>query len=324
MTIRIDGTNTAANPGITGADADTGLQFGTDEVNIVTGGNTRATVDSSGRLLVGTTTAINTADGTLLQAGHTNGARMILGNSSTTIPTSTNLGMLSFRGFDDSTWQEGARISAVSSDAHSSTQVPTDLRFYTVPTGSTALRERMRVDHRGQASFQEGAGASVSFHVATTSGASGSALASFRRNATLGQIGTGTEVCRIARDGDLTNTNNSYGSLSDEKLKENIVDANSQWNDIKALQVRNYNFKAETGNPTHSQIGVIAQEVELVSPGLVTELPDIDEAENDLGTTTKSVNYSVLYMKAVKALQEAMTRIEQLETRVAQLEGGAS
>jgi hypothetical protein len=35
MTIRIDGTNTAANPGITGADADTGLQFGTDEVSSV-------------------------------------------------------------------------------------------------------------------------------------------------------------------------------------------------------------------------------------------------------------------------------------------------
>lgn len=54
MAIRIDGTNTAANPGITGADADTGLQFGTDEVNIVTGGSTRATVDSNGRLGVGT------------------------------------------------------------------------------------------------------------------------------------------------------------------------------------------------------------------------------------------------------------------------------
>jgi hypothetical protein len=55
MTIRIDGTNTAANPGITGTDTDTGLQFGTDEVKIVTGGTTRATVDSSGNLGLGTT-----------------------------------------------------------------------------------------------------------------------------------------------------------------------------------------------------------------------------------------------------------------------------
>jgi chaperonin cofactor prefoldin len=40
-----------------------------------------------------------------------------------------------------------------------------------------------------------------------------------------------------------------------------------------------------------------------------------------LGTVTKQVNYSILYMKAVKALQEAMDRIEQLEARVATLEG---
>jgi len=40
----------------------------------------------------------------------------------------------------------------------------------------------------------------------------------------------------------------------------------------------------------------------------------------DLGTTTKTVKYSVLYMKAVKALQEAMDRIETLEAKVAQLE----
>ena len=55
MTIRIDGTNTAANPGITGTDTDTGLQFGTDEVNIVTSGSTAVTVDSSQRVGIGTT-----------------------------------------------------------------------------------------------------------------------------------------------------------------------------------------------------------------------------------------------------------------------------
>ena len=33
----------------------------------------------------------------------------------------------------------------------------------------------------------------------------------------------------------------------------------------------------------------------------------------------KSVQYSVLYMKAIKALQEAMTRIETLESEVAAL-----
>jgi hypothetical protein len=52
MSIRIDGTNTAANPGITGADTDTGLQFGTDEIQLVTGGSNRATVESNGNFTI--------------------------------------------------------------------------------------------------------------------------------------------------------------------------------------------------------------------------------------------------------------------------------
>jgi hypothetical protein len=52
MSIRIDGTNTTANPGITGGDADTGLQFGTDEISFVTGGTNRATVESNGNFTI--------------------------------------------------------------------------------------------------------------------------------------------------------------------------------------------------------------------------------------------------------------------------------
>ena len=38
------------------------------------------------------------------------------------------------------------------------------------------------------------------------------------------------------------------------------------------------------------------------------------------GEKIKEVKYSILYMKAVKALQEAMTRIETLEAKVKTLE----
>jgi hypothetical protein len=72
-----------------------------------------------------------------------------------------------------------------------------------------------------------------------------------------------------------------------------------------------------------NRIGVIAQELESAGMGgLVETKPDIDpNTLEDLGTNTKSVKYSVLYMKAIKALQEAMDKIEALETRVTQLEG---
>tara|TARA_Y100000004_G_scaffold178609_1_gene221335 strand:- start:55 stop:888 length:834 start_codon:yes stop_codon:yes gene_type:complete len=150
-------------------------------------------------------------------------------------------------------------------------------------------------------------------------GASFNLLQGYRAgNATTGA--GGTLSINIAGSGNVTNSFNSYGAISDIKLKENIVDASSQWDDIKAFQIRNYNFKEETGQETQTQIGVIAQEIETVSPGLVYETADRDREGNDLGTVTKNVNYSVLYMKAVKALQEAQTRIETLETKVAALE----
>jgi len=127
----------------------------------------------------------------------------------------------------------------------------------------------------------------------------------------------------IEKDGDIKNTNNSYGSLSDVKLKENIVDANSQWDDIKALRIRNFNFKDDPDKV--KLLGVVAQEAEVVSAGLVDTSNDIEVDDMGMGTvtgTTKYVKYSILYMKAVKALQEAQTRIETLETKVAALEGG--
>ena len=130
---------------------------------------------------------------------------------------------------------------------------------------------------------------------------------------------SGSDNCFIRTDGDLENINNSYGSTSDVKLKENIVDAKSQWNDIKALKVRNFNYKADE-NKT-KLLGLVAQEAETVCPSLVKEQPDLDVDNKDLGTTTKYLKYSILYMKAIKALQEAQTRIETLESKVAALEG---
>jgi hypothetical protein len=134
-------------------------------------------------------------------------------------------------------------------------------------------------------------------------------------------LSTGTPTVQINADGNIVNVNNSYGAISDQKLKENIVDASSQWDDIKALTVRKYSLKSDNLDAPN-MLGVIAQELEAAGMGgLVSESNDQDSEMNDLGTTTKSVNYSILYMKAVKALQEAMTRIETLETKVTALEG---
>jgi len=119
---------------------------------------------------------------------------------------------------------------------------------------------------------------------------------------------SGTVKFVIFATGDCQNANNSFAGFSDVNLKQDITDASSQWNDIKNLKVRKYRFK---NNPTGPlQIGCIAQEAETVSPGLI----DTDPEEG-----FKSLKYSVLYMKGIKCLQEAMARIEALETEVAAL-----
>ena len=133
---------------------------------------------------------------------------------------------------------------------------------------------------------------------------------------------------KVYSDGDVVNHDNSYGAISDQKLKQQIQDASSQWNDIKALTVRKYKMNSDVeaygDSPDLFRLGVVAQEVEAAGmTGLIKESPDTEEVDGeivDLGTTTKSVKYSILYMKAVKALQEAMERIETLEAKVTALE----
>jgi len=187
------------------------------------------------------------------------------------------------------------------------------IEFYTGNDDGNSSTERLVIGTDGHLYSTSNSSSLTNLTLRNGSSSDGTDFLQCRDNAN-------NEECTIKDNGDLRNANNSYGSVSDVKLKENIVDASSQWDDIKAIQVRNYNFKEETGYESHTQLGVIAQEIETVSAGLVSESPDRDEEGNDLGTVTKSVKYSVLYMKAVKALQEAQTRIEALEAKVAALE----
>ena len=130
----------------------------------------------------------------------------------------------------------------------------------------------------------------------------------------------------VFSNGNVANKNNSYGSSSDIKIKQNITDANSQWNDIKALQFKNYKLKTDVArygeDNADTLLGLIAQDVETAGMnGLVYESKDEDSEGNKLDTVTKGVKYSVLYLKAVKALQEAIVKIEDLESRITELEG---
>ena len=128
---------------------------------------------------------------------------------------------------------------------------------------------------------------------------------------------------RVRGDGVIFASNTTIQSISDVRLKENIVDANSQWDDIKALRFRNFNWKSDSGlGDGKTYLGLIAQEVEPISPNLIDyDAQTKEDIENGVPDPEhKSVKYSIVWMKAVKALQEAQDRIEQLEAKVTALE----
>jgi len=125
---------------------------------------------------------------------------------------------------------------------------------------------------------------------------------------------TGVETKFIIQNsGNAQNRNNSYGAISDAKLKENIVDATPKLADLMQVKIRNYNFRT---SPQEKQIGVVAQELETIFPSLIDESKDRDEEGNDLGTTTKAVKYSVFVPMLIKAIQEQQAIIESLKARL--------
>lgn len=157
----------------------------------------------------------------------------------------------------------------------------------------------------------------------------------------------------IYGNGNILNANNVYGSLSDVKLKENIVDTSPKLDKLMQVRVVNYNFIGQE----QKQIGVIAQEIEEIFPGLVDEtkdtiqvevekeklIPALEEIRDnegnvvqdarfeyiekyteletiETGETTKSVKYSVLYMMMLKGMQEQQEIINDLKSRISILE----
>jgi len=101
--------------------------------------------------------------------------------------------------------------------------------------------------------------------------------------------------------------------LSDRALKDNITDMATSYTKIKNLRPVNFTWKNRVdteGNPVSKSIsGFIAQEVE-------EQIPNLINGEEG----SKGINSAGLVAHLTKALQEAITKIETLETKVAALE----
>jgi hypothetical protein len=179
--------------------------------------------------------------------------------------------------------------------------------YLTFHTGGTT--ERARIDDSGNllvstsSAFLQLKSASTTFNISGQAGG----------NDFLRITANGTQRYQFNDVGQAYNTTGTWGTISDVRLKENIVDATSKLEGINQLRVVNFNLKSD---PDVKQIGFIAQEVEQIFPGLVS-----DGEEDGEGGYYKSVKTTVLIPMLVKAIQEQQALIQDLTTRLNTLEG---
>ena len=144
MAITISGTDgisglsngTQAAPALTGQDTDSGVFFGTNQVNISTGGVQRTTVDSSGRLLVGTSTSVG--DLALQIQGGGSGVvdgRMAIRTSTTAPASGASIGRIFFY---DGAGNNAATINCASDGTWGSGDYPGRLTFLTTADGASS------------------------------------------------------------------------------------------------------------------------------------------------------------------------------------------
>jgi hypothetical protein len=89
-----------------------------------------------------------------------------------------------------------------------------------------------------------------------------------------------------------------YNTTSDQRLKENIQDAESASSLIDSLQVRQFDWKSDN---SHQRYGFIAQELAVVAPEAVHQPTDTEEM--------MAVDYSKLVPMLVKEIQSLRQRL---------------
>ena len=99
-------------------------------------------------------------------------------------------------------------------------------------------------------------------------------------------------------------------TISDERLKENIVGIDDAVN--KVSQLNGYTFTYKHDDKVSA--GVIAQEVEKVLPQAVYEA-ELGLHTNDDGELYKLVNYDALHGLLIEAVKELTKRVEELENK---------
>ena len=369
---------TMAAPSITGdlsiadkivhtGDTNTAIRFpAADTITTETGGSERVRIDSSGRILQGSSTGRNTAlmaaqaqhqiEGVGSNAssfsifcnstGTAAGAIIFSkskGNSlgsSTVVQENDSLGHIAFEGTDGSQNRTGARITASVDGTPGSNVMPARLSFFTTQDGSGSGTERLRIQQNGNVMIGtashftsnvakldvvHGGGGTNNptymarfFQETNDQGDDHGCIQLRHEAARSGQNGVGidfknsggTSVGKI----DFGQSTVQYRTSSDYRLKEKAVSISDGITRLKTLKPYRFNFISE---PDKTVDGFFAHEVTAVPEAISGTKDEVDADNNPI---YQGIDQSKLVPLLTAALQEAITKIETLETKVAALE----
>jgi hypothetical protein len=108
----------------------------------------------------------------------------------------------------------------------------------------------------------------------------------------------------------------SYNTTSDYRTKENVTEITDGIERVKGLQPKQFSFIHDDTNTIHD--GFMAHEVQEYVPGAINGTKD--EVDENGDAVWQGIDHSKLVPVLTAALQEAILKIEQLETRIQTLE----
>ena len=345
---------TAGAPSLTfTSDPNTGIYSpGADQVAISTNGTERARIDSSGRLLVGTSTArgnfFNTTgqetvfqiEGTTNQTARASivrnsnddaAALLIIGKTrsasvggNTIVAANDFLGGISFQGADGSELVQGVFIYAEVDGTPGANDMPGRLVFSTTADGASSPTERMRIGSNG--SVQIGAGSQLATEIfRVTSGNSWAAAIEANRNV------SGDRNLYLTLGTNCNNTSSYFIDCTTATVGPKFyVYGNGTYGTVSDATLKKNIETARDGYLDDIQkLRVVKynwktdddgtpKELGWIAQELAEVFPGLvqDSQPDADGNTVKEVKTSVLQFMLLKALQEANTKIKTLEGRL--------